>query len=95
MNLLKKRIVVDTITQSRETFDVNGVVSFTVINRGAVDCTIAYQGGPALMTIEKGTAREFPGDSGYAFYGIMEINFKGADTGSVEVIKSTASTEES
>ncbi len=95
MQLLKKRIVVDTITQDNETFDVNMVVSFTVNNIGASDCIISYQGGARLMRVEKGTAREFPGDSGYTYYGAMQIQFLGSSSGMVEVIKSVASTEES
>lgn len=95
MNLLKMRIVVDTITKSNETFDLNLCVGFTVINTGGTDCTLHYQGGPALMTIEKGTAREFPGHSGYTHVGNMQIQFKATGAGMVEVIKSIASTEES
>ena len=43
---------------------------------------------------EKGTAREFPGDSGYTFFGTMQLNFIGSNTGNVEIIKSVASTNE-
>ncbi len=89
------RIVVDTINQSNETFNLNLCVGFTVINKGATDCTLHYQGGPALMVVEKGTAREFPGHSGYTYVGEMQIKFMGSDAGEVEVIKSLASTEES
>ena len=46
------------------------------------------------MKIEKATAREFPGDSGYTYFGEMEIVFIGSDAGDVEIIKSVASTEE-
>ncbi len=94
MNLLRKKIVVDTITQSGETFDVDMTVSFTVINKGATNCSLSYQGGPPLMVVEKGTAREFPGDSGYTFFGTMQLNFIGSNTGNVEIIKSVASTNE-
>ncbi len=95
MQLLRKRIVADTITKDSETFDVNNVVSFTVNNIGASDCIISYQGGPRLMMVEKGTAREFPGDSGYTYYGVMQIHFVGNSSGMVEIIKSVTTTEES
>lgn len=94
MNLLKKKIVVDTIMKSGETFDVDMTVSFTVINKGATDCLLSYQGGTPLMTVEKGTMREFPGDSGYTHYGIMQVRFIGLDVGHVDVVKSVVSTIE-
>ncbi len=95
MNLLKMRIVVDTIQESNISFDVNLCVGFTVINKGATSCTLHYNGGPALMTIESGTSREFPGHSGYTYFGEMQVKFQGGTAGSVEVVKSIASTEES
>lgn len=94
MQLLKKRAVADTITKSGETFDINNVVSFTVRNIGATDCTIGYQGGARLGRIEKGTQMEFPGDSGYTWYGVMQIDFVGSQSGMVEIFKGVASTEE-
>ncbi len=95
MNLLKMQIVVDTITETNETFDLGLCVGFTVINKGQTDCSLHYQGGPALLVVEKGTAREFAGFSGYTYTGTMQLKFKGGSAGDVEVIKSLASTEES
>nr|WP_321405879.1 hypothetical protein [uncultured Carboxylicivirga sp.] len=95
MNLLHMKVAVDTVTDNNETFELANCVGFTVINNGATDCTLHYQGGAALMTVKKGTAREFPGHSGYTYYGTMQIKFQGGAQGDVEVIKSIASTEES
>jgi hypothetical protein len=94
MQFLLKRAVVDTITKSGETFDINNVVSFTVRNIGATDCSIGYQGGGRLGVIEKGTQMEFPGDSGYSWFGTMQINFIGGQSGMVEVFKGVSSTIE-
>lgn len=95
MQLLKKRAVVDTLTKTGETFDINNVVSFTVRNLGATDCVIGYQGGMRLGRIEKGTQMEFPGDSGYTWYGVMQVEFLGSSSGMVEIFKGVVSTEES
>lgn len=95
MNLLKMKVVVDSASKNNDTFDVNNCVGFTVINKGASDCTLHYEGGAALMTVAKGTAREFPGHSGYTYFGTMQIKFVGSNEGDVEIIKGVASTEES
>ena len=54
MRLIEIKLDVDTITRTGETFDANLVVGFTVINKGASDCTLHYQGGPALLKVGKG-----------------------------------------
>jgi len=95
MNLLKMKVAVDSATKNNATFDLSNCVGFTVINNGTTDCTLHYQGGAALMTVAKGTAREFPGHSGYTYFGTMQVKFVGGTKGDVEIIKSIASTEES
>jgi hypothetical protein len=87
-------VAVDSINDNNETFELENCVAFTVINSGDVDCTLHYQGGASLMTIKKGTSREFPGHSGYTYHGTMQIQFPGGLVGDVEVIKSIASTKE-
>ncbi len=94
MRFLKKKIFVDTLKNSGETFDIEGVVSFTVHNIGNSTALLSYKGESTLMEIAPKTAREFPGDSGYNYTGIMQIKFKNAHTGLVEVIKSTTTTDE-
>ncbi len=95
MKLLEKRLAVDTITKSGETFSARMVVSFTVFNKGASDCYLGYNGGAPLIKIEKGTAVEMPGDSGYTWTDDWVINFIGSDVGLVEVRKAVAITQES
>ncbi|MCT4587285.1 MAG: hypothetical protein N4A71_05640 [Carboxylicivirga sp.] len=95
MRLLTKRLAVDTISESGETFNADLVVSFTVINKGASDCEIGYQGEAPLMRIEKGTSVEFPGDSGYTWDGEWVIRFIGSNTGNIQVRKAIARTNES
>ena len=94
MKLLKKRFAVDTITENGLTFDANLVVSFTIVNKGQSDCQIGYKGGAPLITVEKGTSVEMPGDSGYTWDGIWFVRFIGSSVGYVEIRKAIASTEE-
>ncbi len=95
MKLLEKRLAVDTITKSGETFNADLVVSFMVINDGDSDCYLGYQGGAPLLKVEKGTSVEMPGDSGYTWSGDWEIKFIRSDVGSVQIRKAVAATEES
>ncbi len=95
MKLLTKRLAVDTLTFSGETFDAGLVVSFTVHNMGDSDCYLGYRGGAPLLKIDKGTVVEMPGDSGYTWDGTWEVRFIGKDTGSIQIRKAIASTEES
>jgi len=92
--MLKKRLAVDTLTRSGETFSLEGVVSFSVYNIGNTDAEIGYNGRGILMTIDKGTGRNFPGDSGYVWEDTMAIRFKGTDSGTVQVIKSLINSTE-
>lgn len=94
MKFLTKKIFVDTLKNSGETFDLNGVVSFTVHNIGNTTALLSYKGESTLMEIAPHTAREFPGDSGYNYTDIMQIKFKEHNTGFIEVIKSRTTTNE-
>ena len=94
MRLIEITLDVDTITRTGETFDANLVVGFTVINKGSSDCTLHYQGGPALLKISKGQSREFNGYSGFVWSKRMQIKFIGSEVGDVEVVKAVTSTSE-
>lgn len=94
MRFLHKKISVDTIKTSGQTFSVEAVVSFTVHNLGDTIALLSYNGESTLMRINPKTAREFPGDSGYNYTGIMQIKFDNASNGLVEVIKSETTTDE-
>jgi hypothetical protein len=94
MNFLHKKVLADILRKNGDSFSLNDVVSFTVINDGDSDALLSYRGEATLMRIPKGTARDFPGDSGYVYFGEMQIAFEGTNMGSVEVIKSVASTTE-
>lgn len=94
MNFLHKKVLADTLTKNGDSFSLTDVVSFTVINEGDFDAQLSYKGESTLMRIPKGTARDFPGDSGYVYFGEMQIAFENSNIGFVEVIKSVASTSE-
>ena len=94
MEFLHKRIEVDMLMKSGDSFTINEVVSFTVNNEGDSDVLLSYKGGATLMKIAKGTGREFSGDSGYVYEGEMQLQFQGTNVGSVEVVKSVTSTRE-
>lgn len=94
MQPYKKKISVDTLTRSGETFNLDMVISFTVINSGDNACSLSYKGESTLMIVESGTSRAFPGDSGYSYFGDMQVTFAGKNSGMVEIIKSSSSTIE-
>ncbi len=94
MQFLYKKVVVDTINRSGQTFSIDDVVSFTINNIGNTDCYVSYKGESTLMKIEQGQGRDFPGDSGYVYSGEMQIKFIGSTYGLIEVVKSITSTSE-
>ncbi len=94
MRLIEQDIITDSITQSGQTFTLDRVVSFTVNNFGNVDAYIRYSGKGILMKVDAGTSREFNGTSGFVYRGEMRVDFVGADTGMLEVVKSITSTTE-
>lgn len=94
MKFLHKKISVDTLKLNGQTFSLQGVVSFTVHNLGSTTALLSYSGESTLMKIAPKTAREFPGDSGYNYNGIMQVKFENANSGLIEVIKSETTTNE-
>ena len=94
MRLIELDIITDSITHSGQTFSLDGVVSFTINNFGNTDAYIKYSGKGILMKVDKGTSREFNGTSGFIYRGEMRVDFIGADTGLIEVVKSITSRTE-
>lgn len=93
--LLNKQIEVDTITESGETFDLDLVISFSINNHGKSTAILSYESGQRLLNIAPGTARNFPGDSGFVWNGKMRIDF--LETGKenfIEIVKGVTSTRE-
>lgn len=87
MRLFPIKLDSDTITVSGETFEIENVYGFTVINTGDVNAYLSYRGGGSLFTIAPGQQREFPGYSGAKWKGTMQIKFEGGLKGNVEVVK--------
>ncbi len=93
MRFFEKKIVADTVIVNHGTFSIDGVVSFTVHNRGSGDVMIGYSNEAPNIPITSGESMVFPAESFHVFSGKMKVVATSGNP-NVLVIKSVTKTTE-
>lgn len=81
------RIKVDTLGQSRQSFSLENVSGFSINNKGDTDAKVGYVGKPREIDIEVSEKVIFEAPDNCIFDGEMNVEFKGSNTGRLQVIK--------